>query len=49
MQQSDKNRSGDVCLSEFIHYVREHEKNLKLQFKHLDRNQDGKLHSQNEQ
>ncbi|XP_021207989.1 calcium-binding mitochondrial carrier protein SCaMC-2 isoform X2 [Bombyx mandarina] len=35
--------AGDVTLSEFIHYVREHEKNLRLQFKHLDRNQDGKV------
>lgn len=35
---------GDVTLSEFIHYVREHEKNLRLQFSHLDKNQDGKYH-----
>lgn len=32
---------GDVTLSEFIHYVREHEKNLRLQFSHLDKNKDG--------
>ncbi|CAG9558487.1 unnamed protein product [Danaus chrysippus] len=35
--------AGDVTLSEFIHYVREHEKNLRLQFSHLDKNQDGKV------
>ncbi|XP_072930813.1 calcium-binding mitochondrial carrier protein SCaMC-2 isoform X1 [Epargyreus clarus] len=35
--------AGDVTLSEFIHYVREHEKNLKLQFSHIDKNQDGKV------
>lgn len=29
-------------MSEFMHYVREHEKNLRLQFSHLDKNQDGK-------
>ncbi|XP_050360880.1 calcium-binding mitochondrial carrier protein SCaMC-2 [Nymphalis io] len=34
---------GDVTLSEFIHYVREHEKNLRLQFSHLDKNKDGKV------
>lgn len=33
---------GDVTMSEFMHYVREHEKNLRLQFSHLDKNQDGK-------
>ncbi|CAH0703206.1 unnamed protein product [Spodoptera exigua] len=34
---------GDVTMSEFMHYVREHEKNLRLQFSHLDKNQDGKV------
>ncbi|XP_077300894.1 short Calcium-binding Mitochondrial Carrier [Arctopsyche grandis] len=43
LAQSDSNKSGDVCLSEFIFYVREHEKNLKLQFSHLDKNKDGKV------
>ncbi|CAB3253406.1 unnamed protein product [Arctia plantaginis] len=36
-------RVVDVTLSEFIHYVREHEKNLKLQFSHIDKNKDGKV------
>lgn len=35
--------ASDVTLSEFIHYVREHEKNLRLQFSHIDKNQDGKV------
>uniref|UniRef100_A0A182NZT3 EF-hand domain-containing protein n=1 Tax=Anopheles epiroticus TaxID=199890 RepID=A0A182NZT3_9DIPT len=43
LKQSDQNQSGDVGLAEFIHYVREHEKNLRLQFTHLDKNQDGKV------
>lgn len=25
-----------------MHYIREHEKNLRLQFSHLDKNRDGK-------
>lgn len=43
MQQSDKDQSGNVGFAEFLHYVREHEKNLCLQFSHLDKNRDGKL------
>ncbi|KAJ6640847.1 Calcium-binding mitochondrial carrier protein SCaMC-1 [Pseudolycoriella hygida] len=43
LRQSDRDASGDVGLAEFIYYVREHEKNLKLQFSHLDKNQDGKV------
>lgn len=27
-----------------MNYIQEHEKNLKLQFSHLDRNKDGNLH-----
>lgn len=30
-------------LAEFIHYVREHEKNLLLHFTHLDKDRDGKV------
>ncbi|XP_034480379.1 calcium-binding mitochondrial carrier protein SCaMC-3 isoform X2 [Drosophila innubila] len=43
MQQSDKDQSGNVGFAEFLHYVREHEKNLCLQFSHLDKNRDGKV------
>ncbi|XP_011179653.1 calcium-binding mitochondrial carrier protein SCaMC-3 isoform X2 [Zeugodacus cucurbitae] len=43
LEQSDINQSGDVGLAEFVFYVREHEKNLRLQFSHLDKNKDGKV------
>lgn len=43
LAKSGTNQTGDVTLSEFIHYVREHEKNLRLQFSHLDKNKDGKV------
>lgn len=43
LARSDKTKRGDITLAEFIHYVREHEKNLKLQFSHLDKNKDGKI------
>ncbi|XP_037939517.1 calcium-binding mitochondrial carrier protein SCaMC-2 isoform X2 [Teleopsis dalmanni] len=43
LEHSDKTQSGDVGLAEFVHYVREHEKNLRLQFSHLDKNKDGKV------
>ncbi|KAG8231093.1 hypothetical protein J437_LFUL011061 [Ladona fulva] len=43
IERSDQNKSGDVSLAEFIHYVREHEKNLRLVFSHLDKNKDGKI------
>lgn len=39
LQQTEKT---DVTLADFIYYVREHEKNLKLHFSHLDKNRDGK-------
>ncbi|KAK3923386.1 Calcium-binding mitochondrial carrier protein SCaMC-1-B, partial [Frankliniella fusca] len=43
IEHSDANKSGDVCLSEFIEYVREHEKHLRLSFTHIDKNRDGKI------
>ncbi|XP_017892530.1 calcium-binding mitochondrial carrier protein SCaMC-2 isoform X1 [Ceratina calcarata] len=43
LARSDSTKSGDITLAEFIHYVREHEKNLRLQFTHLDKNKDGKI------
>ncbi|XP_011299648.1 calcium-binding mitochondrial carrier protein SCaMC-2 isoform X1 [Fopius arisanus] len=43
LQQSDSTKSGDISLAEFIHYVIEHEKKLRLQFTHLDKNKDGKI------
>lgn len=46
LRQSGKANSGEVELAEFIHYVREHEKNLRLHFSHLDRDGDGKVNLQ---
>ncbi|KAL0280435.1 UNVERIFIED_CONTAM: hypothetical protein PYX00_001724 [Menopon gallinae] len=43
LERSDQNKSGDVSLKEFIHYIKEHEKNLKLVFSTFDKNKDGKL------
>ena len=43
LERSDQNKSGDISIAEFIHYVKEHEKNLRLQFSHLDKNKDGEL------
>lgn len=43
LQSSDSNHSGDIGLAEFVHYVREHEKNLRLQFSNIDKNHDGKV------
>lgn len=43
LEHSDQNKSGDVTLAEFIHYVKEHEKNLRLQFSSLDKNKDGRI------
>jgi len=43
LERSDQNKSGDISIAEFIHYVKEHEKNLRLQFSHLDKNKDGEF------
>lgn len=40
---TDTTNRGHVNLAEFIHYVREHEKNLILHFQHFDKDGDGKL------
>ncbi|KAJ8915806.1 hypothetical protein NQ315_004618 [Exocentrus adspersus] len=41
--KSSQSKSGELSLADFIYYVREHEKNLRLHFSHLDRNKDGKI------
>lgn len=43
LERSDQNKSGDISIAEFIHYVKEHEKNLRLQFSDLDKNKDGEF------
>lgn len=41
--KSTRSTTGDISLADFIYYVREHEKNLRLHFSHLDKNKDGKI------
>ncbi|XP_071802790.1 mitochondrial adenyl nucleotide antiporter SLC25A24-B-like isoform X2 [Asterias amurensis] len=43
MSKSDQNKDGHLDFVEFVQYVTEHEKQLKLVFKHIDHNQDGHL------
>lgn len=43
LRQTDKTNRGHVDLAEFIHYVREHEKQLMLHFTHLDKDGDGRV------
>lgn len=43
IQHSDLNASGDVTLAEFIHYITEHEKKLRLLFTNLDTDRDGRI------
>ncbi|XP_037081671.1 calcium-binding mitochondrial carrier protein SCaMC-1-B-like [Pollicipes pollicipes] len=43
IERSDQNKSGDLTLAEFVYYVLEHEKKLKLVFSSLDHNKDGRL------
>lgn len=43
LQETSTSISGDVTLADFLHYVREHEKKLKLHFSDLDTNKDGKI------
>ena len=45
MKRSDKDRSGDLSMAEFIIYLKEHEKNLKLVFSSIDKNEDGEYAS----
>lgn len=41
--KSSNSSEDQFSLADFIIYVREHEKNLRLHFSHLDRNRDGKI------
>ncbi|XP_040577782.1 calcium-binding mitochondrial carrier protein SCaMC-2 [Lepeophtheirus salmonis] len=43
LKLSDANKSGNLILSEFVNYLREHEKQLHFVFHSLDENKDGKL------
>ena len=41
MKKSDVTKSGDLNMDEFLTYLQEHEKQLKLIFSSLDENKDG--------
>jgi solute carrier family 25 phosphate transporter 23/24/25/41 len=43
MLKSDVSKSGDLDLNEFVNYLQEHEKQLKIVFSTLDEDQDGKI------
>ena len=43
MSKSDQNQDGHVDFAEFVQYVMEHEKQLRLVFKKIDHNQDGAI------
>lgn len=41
VEAGDTNRDGVLDFEEFIQYLRNHEKQLKIMFRNLDRNNDG--------
>ena len=41
LRKADTNQSADISFPEFVEYMREHERKLKLAFSDLDRNNDG--------
>ncbi|XP_022162178.1 calcium-binding mitochondrial carrier protein SCaMC-1-A-like [Myzus persicae] len=43
LELSDAYKSGSITLAEFINYVKEYEKTLKLSFSNIDKNKDGKI------
>ncbi|XP_072015701.1 calcium-binding mitochondrial carrier protein SCaMC-2-like [Amphiura filiformis] len=43
LSKSDQNKDGHVDFGEFVKYAIEHEKQLKLVFTHIDKNEDGLL------
>lgn len=42
MQAGDKDLDGQLDFEEFVHYLQDHEKKLRLVFKSLDKKNDGK-------
>lgn len=45
MKAGDKDLDGQLDFEEFVHYLRDHEKKLRLVFKSLDKKNDGKEES----
>ena len=45
LSTTDTDKSSDISFLEFVEYMREHERKLKLAFSDLDRNKDGKTPS----
>lgn len=43
MQAGDKDLDGQLDFEEFVHYLQDHEKKLRLVFKSLDKKNDGEL------
>ncbi|XP_017272560.1 calcium-binding mitochondrial carrier protein SCaMC-3 isoform X1 [Kryptolebias marmoratus] len=43
VEAGDTNQDGVLDFEEFIQYLRNHERELKLMFRHLDRNNDGRI------
>ncbi|KAM4749763.1 mitochondrial adenyl nucleotide antiporter SLC25A23 isoform 3-T3 [Anableps anableps] len=43
VEAGDTNRDGVLDFEEFIQYLRNHEKQLKVMFRHVDRNNDGQI------
>ena len=41
MQKADQNENLEMDFAEFVQYMTQHEKKLRLAFSHLDRNKDG--------
>lgn len=41
MKAGDKDQDGQLDFEEFVHYLRDHEKKLRLVFKSLDKKNDG--------
>lgn len=49
VKAGDKDLDGQLDFEEFVHYLRDHEKKLRLVFKSLDKKNDGKESSSREQ
>uniref|UniRef100_A0A3Q2FMK8 Solute carrier family 25 member 25b n=1 Tax=Cyprinodon variegatus TaxID=28743 RepID=A0A3Q2FMK8_CYPVA len=46
VKAGDKDQDGQLDFEEFVHYLRDHEKKLRLVFKSLDKKNDGRIDSQ---